>query len=528
MSIISFGFLAFCVLTVALYFIVPKKVQWVVLLAANTAFYLFSGPKYILFIVLTSLATFFSGIALDRINVSSAAAVKACSDSAEKKIIKAAALKKKKLICTLATILGMGIWIVLKYGNMFIDTFNSAVALFGGDLNVSTMSIILPLGISFYTFHAVGYMVDVYRGKYSAEKNFFRYFTFVSFFPHIIQGPFSRYDGLGKSIFEQHSFSYDRLCRGCARILWGVFKKAVVADKLGIAVNTITDDYMSYSGTHLVFALLLYSFRIYADFSGYMDIMCGICDILGISLDENFNQPFFARSTEEFWRRWHITLGHWFRDYVFYPISMSKTAQKMGKSARKKWGAKMGKLLPGYFALIFVWTATGMWHGSSWTYLIWGWMSLFIIIFSTHMEDVYKKTKAFLHIKDTNFAWILFSIIRTYVLLSVIRVFAIANSLPMAGRMLYYSVTRFSFSAFKQPLGLFAGMNNKLEILFAVIGVLAMLTVDVLKETNKWEPVKQKCPMLLRNVVYTLLICMIFLVAGGNNDLIGGFMYANF
>jgi len=247
--------------------------------------------------------------------------------------------------------------------------------------------------MSFYTFHSVGYLMDVYRSKYPAEHNFCKYFTFISYFPHLLQGPFSRFDGLGKSIFEMHSFSYDRLCEGCARIVWGFFKKVVIADQLGVVVSAITQHYTNYTGTHIFMSIIFYGIQLYADFSGYMDIMCGFSHILGIKLSENFEQPYFARTIDDFWRRWHITLGHWFRDYVFYPVSMGKVAQQIGRRARGKWGPKMGKLVPGYYALIFVWTATGLWHGASWTFLIWGWLNMLVIMSTMQLDDWYTKIK---------------------------------------------------------------------------------------------------------------------------------------
>lgn len=421
----------------------------------------------------------------------------------------------------------MGVWAVLKYGNFFIDNIN--MILDGLHLNWQWRKIpfILPLGMSFYTFHAAGYLIDIYRGKYKAEKNFCRFFTFISYFPHVIEGPFSRYDSLGTSIIQIHSFSWDRLCAGCARILWGVFKKTVVADKIGISVSAILSEYQSYSGTHILFAIFAYGIQIYADFSGYMDIVCGLSHILGIELAENFQQPYLARSIEEFWRRWHITLGKWFRDYVFYPVSMGKTAQKLGRWARKRWGPKMGKLLPGYLALLFVWTATGLWHGASWKYLVWGYLNLFAILSTMQMADRYIKIKERLHISDHNIAWQGFCVIRTFALVCFFRFFSITDGVYTAFFMLKRIFTNLHPGWLMAPQKLFVALGRAEKSAF-LVGVIFIFTVDILCETGKWEAAKAKCPMPLRNLVYTVLIFAVLLIAGGDNDLVKGFMYANF
>ena len=312
-------------------------------------------------------------------------------------------------------------------GKMDIVPVNYSVSallsVFSISMEKPERTFMLPLGMSFYVFHAIGYVVDVYRGKYPAEKNFFKYFTFVSFFPHITEGPFSRFNELGKEIFGEHHFSYDRLCSGCARILWGAYKKVAIADILAGYINTTLGNYEDYGFILICFAVVLYSFRIYADFSGYMDMMCGFCHILGIELSENFKQPFMAKTVDEYWRRWHITLGKWFRDYVFYPVSMSKTGTKLSKWARGKWGAKTGKLIAGHLALFFVWTATGLWHGANWTFLVWGYLNFIVILSTTQLEETYKGIKTKLHINSDSFIWKAFCVARTFVLISIFRFF---------------------------------------------------------------------------------------------------------
>ena len=500
MSILSLVFLFFVSGTILLYFCVPKRWQWIVLFIANILFYLSFGIQYIGYILFTSIVTYLAALKLDRVSKEGKEAVAAAPQD-QKKSVREKILGYKNRICNFAIILSVGIWVIIKYGNFIIDNVNAALNILNVSWAAEHVPFIVPLGMSFYTFHAVGYLLDVYRAKYPPERSFTRYFTFVSFFPHLLQGPFSRFDELGRSLFEEHSFSYDRFCDGCARIAWGFFKKVVVADQLGVTVTTIFQHYGSYTGTHIFMSIFFYGIQLYADFSGYMDIMCGISHIMGIKLPENFQQPYFARTIDDFWRRWHITLGRWFRDYVFYPVSMGKFAQQIGRSARKKWGPKMGKLIPGYYALIFVWTATGLWHGASWTFLIWGWMNLFVITSTMQLDDWYTKIKARLHINDKGKPWILFCILRTFLLVCFFRFFSTADSVRRVYYMLKYAVTHLDISTLFSS-SLFVGMKRE-NMTAVLIGMALILAVDIMKENDCWESFKAKCPMLLRNFAYT-------------------------
>lgn len=527
MNIVSFEFLVFVLVIIVSYFVLPRKGQWIVILLGNIVFYAYAGIPYITYMVIISLATFLGAHYIEKVSLQGKNQLASASTPEEKKEIKNKTLHKKKSISFVAIILAMGIWAVLKYSNFFIDNVNALFDFVELDFGVKNISWVLPLGISFYTFHAVGYLVDIYRNKYPAEKNYAKYLTFISYFPHIIQGPFSRYDELGKSIKEEHRFSYDRLCTGCARMLWGYFKKIVVADKIGIAVTAIFADSSTYSGIYMMFAMCAYGIQLYADFSGYMDIVCGFSHILGIDLAENFRRPYFSKSVDEFWRRWHITLGTWFKDYVFYPVSMGKTGQKLGKWARKKWGAKMGKLVPGYFALIFVWTATGLWHGANWTYLVWGYLNLLVIAISMHLTDFYEKVKAKLHINSENILWKVFCIVRTFILVCFFRFFSAATDIHTAMDMLLNTFRNMNFEILKTPMTLFVNVEY-LDVYFSCIGIVFIVLVDLLEEINLWDKMKTKCPILIKNVGYVVIIMLILMSMGSASEMMGGFMYATF
>jgi D-alanyl-lipoteichoic acid acyltransferase DltB (MBOAT superfamily) len=249
----------------------------------------------------------------------------------------------------------LGLLIMLKYRGL----------LAGG-------SIVAPLGISFYTMTAIGYAVDAYRGKYQAERNPLRVALFLTLFLQIVQGPFTRYDDMGPKLRAPLSFDYDRLRRGAVRVLWGLMKKAVIADRLGEYVQSALASPTHQGAPVMLIALCAYSIRIYADFSGYMDMILGAGSILGLTLPENFENPLAARSVSDFWRRWHITLGAWFKDYVFYPVSVSGFATKWGRKLRKNGKLRPAKLLPALLGLAAVWPLTGLWHGPTWNFLLWG------------------------------------------------------------------------------------------------------------------------------------------------------------
>ncbi len=527
MSIVTLQFGVFAAAVTLLFFIVPKKWQWIVILCGNVFFYAYAGIKYLFLVSAMSFIAYLAALHLERAASIGSKALPAIPDGDIRSEARKSVLSVKKFICGTAVVAVGGTWAVLKYSAFFASNVNRIIGRIHAGWKIPAVSWILPLGISFYTFHLIGYVVDVYRGKYSAEHNFAKFFTFVSFFPHMTQGPFTRYNELGRSILEPHRFSYDRLCEGCARILWGTVKKLIIADKLAITVDQIFGHYQDHSGFHILFAIILYSLEIYADFSGYMDVVCGLSHIWGIRLPENFRQPYFAQSVEEFWRRWHITLGQWVKDYVFYPVSMGKIGQKLGRNARKKWGARMGKLVPGYFALIFVWTATGLWHGANWTFLIWGYLNLFVILVSMQLNPFYDRVKGLCHIKSTNVAWKLFRMIRTFALVCFFRFFSSQKDVSTAFSTLSHTVKNLNFNGMNTLETLFAGIPY-LQIWIVLLGILAMIAVDILMETECMKKVSGKCPMIVRTLIYATMIILLVLLVGESTDLSRGFMYENY
>ena len=370
MSILSIRFLAFLAVLLLIYYLSPVRWRWVVLLFANIIFYLSAGVKNAGFLAVTTVTAWGSARLVEQINEKYKELRKLCSTKEEKQENRTSCVRQKKKVMTVILFFNLGLWILMKY---FLKAS--------------------PLGISFYTFIAMGYCIDVYRGKYPAEKNLCRFFVFLAFFPQMLQGPFSRYDRMKDDLFTGHPFSSDRLGEGALRMLWGFFKKMVVAEKLGCVTASIYAGGDTSGGIYVLVLLIVPTLQLYADFSGYMDIVCGVSRMFGICLQENFRQPFFARSIEEKWRRWHITLGDWFKDYIFYPISMGKWAQDLGRKCRKKMKPAIARMVPSYISFLVVWTVTGFWHGSALHFLIWGWLNLIIIAGSMQLAPFYAKNE---------------------------------------------------------------------------------------------------------------------------------------
>lgn len=432
MALTSFYFLVFALAVTIVYFILPKKIRWTALLAASYAFYLISSPKTLVFMVFTTIVTFLGGLYIGKKNKKHKAYLAKHGQEMsrdQKKVLKASVQKKKKRMVFLVLLLNFGVLAMVKYFRYYIEALGFAEL--GFDLGI-----LIPLGISFYTFQSVAYIIDLYRNKFDADRNIFKFALFLSFFPLLIQGPISRYDQLAGQLYEGHSFSYRNLTFGAQLILWGFFKKLVIADRAGIFVSAVFDNYTEYEGLYIVIALLMYSIQIYGDFSGGIDISRGVAQILGIELTNNFERPYFSDSISEFWRRWHITLGNWCRDYIFYPISLSKGFGKAGKALRKVLGDRLGKLFPVIVAQLATFLVIGIWHGAEFKYVAYGLYNGGIIISGMIFAPLLEWIAKILRINTKAFSWKLFQIGRTFFLIVLGRVLPKAASFGVAMAML--------------------------------------------------------------------------------------------
>ena len=306
MSLVSNLFLLFVAAAVIVYYLVPARWQWLVLLGFSYIYYIAGGIKYVGFLLFSTLVTWMIALLIEK------------EETAGKH-------KRARKFVILGLILNFGMLGLIKYTNFAVENLN---ALF--HMNLRGMEILLPLGISFYTFQSSGYILDVYWKRCKAEHNPLKYALFVSFFPQILQGPIGRYSRLAHQLYDSHKFESRNITRGLERILWGFFKKMILADWSAVFVDAIFDNPDQYAGL-AIFGVLFYTIQLYADFSGGMDVVIGIASMFGIELDENFTRPFFATSITDFWHRWHITLGTWMKDYVFYPVTLSGWMKNFGR-----------------------------------------------------------------------------------------------------------------------------------------------------------------------------------------------------
>jgi len=511
----SLSFFIFFAIVLIFYYALPKKCQWVVLLIASLAFYVTFSWKFLFFILSTILTIYGATYGIEKINSKQADYLEKNPELTleAKKEFKAKNKKTKKTYVTLCILFNIGILFVLKYANFFASNFVGLVNLFGANLSPVVIKLILPLGISFYSFQAVGYLLDVYWGKNKAEKNIFKLALFISFFPQIIQGPISRYSELAPQFTEEKSFDYDRLISGITRILWGLLKKLVIADALATIVNTGFDKVVELNGLQTWVTILAYLIQDYMDFSGCIDIAIGAGECLGIVMPENFKRPYFARTVEDYWRRWHATLGSWFKDYIFYPISISKFSLKFGKFCKKhsKPNSYLAKQMPAILGLIIVWLTTGLWHGASWNYVCWGLYYGLLVILSIVCKPLYTKVIFKLKIKTESWGYKLFQWLRTIYLLCIGRIIFRCASLSDAWVMFTKTFT-FIFKYNFNCLSMLTA--QPLYLVPAGIALLAVIAVDLFKEFKDDISIRKtvsKYSVALQTFIMAVLIVVIIL-----------------
>ena len=541
MTYTSLNFIFFVLATALVYFVLPfKKYRWTVLLAASIFFYCTWSYQLGAFMLFTTLSTYLIALWLSKASAKSKAVLKAHKSEwsrDDKKKYKNKTKVRMRLIMTLALLLNFGILAFLKYYNFFAGSLNDILGAFSLDFSAPSLKLILPLGISFYTFQSMGYIVDVYREKTEAQKNPLKLLLFVSFFPQIIQGPISIYDQLAVQLFEGHDFDFTRFKHGCELIMWGFFKKLVIADRAVIPITAVTAEFNKFGGTTLTFTILLYALQLYADFSGGIDISRGVAQIFGVDMIDNFKRPYFSRSINEYWRRWHISLGAWLKNYLFYPVAMSNafiTASKKMKGTRfgkTAAGAHISKVLPTSVASLIVFLVVGIWHGASWKYVAFGAWNGLIIMVSILLEPLFISAKDKLHIKDTNIPFMLFQMFRTFLIVLVGYVFDVAPSFSQAMRTFWLFFTNQNFKlGYSQISDLGLGKKDYLVVL---IGGLILFIASVIQERAKdgldIRHMLDKKPFILRFAL--LFVCLISIVVFGiygSGYSAADFVYAQF
>ncbi|MDB5087405.1 MAG: rane-bound O-acyltransferase family protein [Mucilaginibacter sp.] len=329
----SIDFVIFYIVVTILYFVVPHKLKWIILLAASCYFYMAFVPVYILILGFTILIDYFAGIYIENEHNP----------------------RRRKLLLAASLVANIGILFIFKYFNFLNLNVNILLNKFNYHNPIPYLTILLPIGLSFHTFQAMSYTIEVYRGNQKAERHFGIYSLYVMFYPQLVAGPIERPQNVLPQLRIRHKFSYDLMQSGLKMMLWGFFKKLVIADRLSIFVNSVYNNPDMHNGTTIAIASFFFAIQIYCDFSGYTDIAIGCARTMGFDLMRNFNRPYFASNIQDFWRRWHISLSTWFRDYVYIPLGGSKVSGKRR-----------------YLNLFIVFLLSGVWHGANYTYIIWG------------------------------------------------------------------------------------------------------------------------------------------------------------
>lgn len=461
----SFPFLLFVAVLLFLYYFLFKNHQWLVLLVGSYAFYLYADTGYSVFLVVTTVMTYFGAIKLEQLSDFQKKSIKENKEKwtkEEKKEFKARISQKKKLLLAMIVVIAFGMLMVFKCKKFLPYSW-----------------LILPLGMSFYTFQSIGYLVDVYRGDIKAEKNFLHYALFVSYFPQIIQGPINRFDKLHYQFFQRHGLSFRQLRSGLWLFLWGLFKKLVIADRLAMFVNTVTEQKDVPAGSIVVVAVFLFNIELYADFSGGIDMVCGISEMFGIQLTENFRRPFFATTIGEYWHRWHISLSNWIRDYVFYPLAFSKIYANFSSKLSKK-NAHLGKTIPACIVSVITFVLIGLWHEFSYAYIAYGLWHGFIMAGAQIFEPLFGYLNRLFSLNKNSYSMKLFGRTRTWILISIGEMFTFTGSFSGFIRLFHQIIHDFSWYRVITDIEMYS-LTYK-DFIVVSVGVIIWYVVSVRQE----------------------------------------------
>ena len=512
LSLTTIYILPFFVLLFGVYWLLKPKWRWIALLVGSAVFYFCVSYKSLPFLLFSTLSIYAAGSyisAQNRIQKEYLAEHKATLSKEEKSAYKKSIKKKKKVALVLGIVANVLVLATMKYLDFFLSNVNGIISWFPTSFRIPLPHLFLPLGISFYTFQAIGYLADVYWGKFEHESNYAKFALFLIYFPKVIQGPILRYDRMKEELFGEKEFDMDRVLDGGKRCIYGYLKKLVIADTLVVFVNFAFGDVYALSGLEMALAIFFYFIQDYCDFSGYMDIGIGYSEMLGVKMEENFNHPYFARGIDDYWRRWHMTLGAWFKDYVFYPLSISRFSLSLGKRSKSVFKGSFGMKVPAIFGLTVVWLLTGLWHGASWNYVLWGAYYGLIIILSVLFEPLFAKFYAKTGItKDTWFMRV-WAHIRTLFLLVVGRLLFICNSPSDA----WYVFTHM-WNVYGAEFNIDNLLNQLgyISAIAAVVCAIIVLVIDLIQEhdpaTSFIEKLKKR-PIVLRFALYLGLIALV-------------------
>lgn len=525
MAFNSLTFIIYFPLLLVAYAVTPDRYKRGILLIFSLIFYAASGLEKLVFLLLTSLVIYAAARKMG--NIYQEEELARANKNTPPRVIEGQSrvLQSKKQcrrVLLAALFVCLGILCYCKYAKTF---FSVLTRLTGLSLSIP---IIVPLGISYYTFSSVGYLLDIYWRKAKPETSYWKLLLCMVYFPQIVQGPISRYQKLLPQFNTLKRPDYQRLCMGLQLMLWGYFKKMVVADRLAIFVDDVFGNIAGNEGFTFVIALFFAVFQLYADFSGCMDIVTGISDILGIQLDRNFAHPFFSRSIAEFWRRWHITLGTWFKDYVYLPLATSPRTIAISKRVKGKYGTQAGKTVTTIICLGTVWLLTGIWHGTGMNYIAWGIYYGGLISCSTIFAKQYKKLAQRFHIDTESDGWKHFQVVRTFCLFAIGRLITVPGTLrgsALALRQMFSSCNLWIF----WDQSLYSHGLNRANFLVALLSILLLLYVDKRQEKgNIREAIERKNIVMRWGIYYLGIFAVLILGIYGPGYDASSFVYANF
>jgi D-alanyl-lipoteichoic acid acyltransferase DltB (MBOAT superfamily) len=515
MAFHSLQFLIFFAATALLYYRMLRRFRLGVLLVMSCVFYLCADPRAVFFLFGSAAITYAGARLLEREKLSLAA-------GAEEGARRETERRKKRLLA-LILFANLGLLAAVKYTAFAAETLRAVLP-----LSFESPHMLLPLGISFYVLQSTGYVIDVYREEYGADRSFLRYALFVSFFPQLIQGPIGRHDALARQFDSAGDLRYENLSRGLQQMLWGCFKKLVIADALAAPVAAVFDGYLSYGGAFMFLACAAYGLQLYCDFSGGVDVARGAARFFGIELAENFRQPYFSTSVAVFWRRWHITLGSVMRDYLFYPLSLSRPVAALGKRSRKRWPGRFGRALPAGLVSVIVFLVVGLWHGGAWKYAAYGLWHACFIAGGMLLGPWLGERRAALGIRENHPAMPFVKAFLTFCAVTLGYLFFRADTLRVALSMFRHGLLHPGLrQIFDGSLAALAPWGA--ETAAAGFGLLLVLAVGILRERGRdpYELLLQK-PWAAQGAL-TVALLAVTLYFGAYSDYIASeYIYMNF
>lgn len=529
-SYFSIGYLMFFLpVVILLYSIFGDRQKKYILLGASYLFFSLISGKLIVYLLLTTLSMYLFGKWLDKCHEQEKETLR-MTEKENKKAVKAQYLHRRRLLMGLAAALHIGLLLVLKYSGFFMENLNAVLSICRAPVQFEIPKFIMPIGISFFTMQAVSYLFDVYRGTLKAEKNIGRLALFISFFPQIVEGPICRYEQTADQLWNAGRIEYKNLTFGLQRILFGMMKKIVIADRLNPLIKEVFTNFVKYDGGVVAIAAVCYTIQLYMEFSGTMDVVIGTAQIFGIKLPENFARPFFSKTISDFWARWHISLGAWFKDYIFYPVTLSKPVKKLTTNLKKKTGNYFALLVASAVALFCVWICNGLWHGAAWNYIFFGMYHFALILMGNMIEPLAKRFRKLRYVKQDSFVYQLFQMLRTSILVVVGELFFRGHGLKSGLIMFKMMLTDFSFKSLTdaemvEALGIDA---QDIGIVCVALGIV--LIISILKERGVWiRESLAKRPLPVRwTVWYALILFIIIFGAYGLGYIPVDPIYANF